>query len=107
MEFYQGLFGNGVRWRVIVVGLSAVSLCIATKLGCFRDNIVLTKRLFGYSPDRIESDDVKNSTRRSEDCDCSPLWTCMTSKEHSDCSDLETELKACMERSKARIRSTS
>lgn len=36
-----------------------------------------------------------------EECDCLPLWQCMTSGQ-DDCSQLERELRLCMERNKKR-----
>mmetsp|Transcript_10366 Transcript_10366/g.43169 ORF Transcript_10366/g.43169 Transcript_10366/m.43169 type:complete len:92 (-) Transcript_10366:826-1101(-) len=36
-----------------------------------------------------------------ESCDCKPLWTCMTDGNGQDCSQLEADLRACMDRAAA------
>lgn len=42
---------------------------------------------------------VLRDEETQEECDCLPLWHCMTSGQ-DDCSKLELELRQCMERNK-------
>mmetsp|Transcript_2159 Transcript_2159/g.3209 ORF Transcript_2159/g.3209 Transcript_2159/m.3209 type:complete len:92 (+) Transcript_2159:161-436(+) len=37
-----------------------------------------------------------------ESCDCKPLWSCMTDGNGQDCSQLEADLRACMDRAATR-----
>ncbi|GJQ15654.1 hypothetical protein GpartN1_g7445.t1 [Galdieria partita] len=61
-------------------------------------------KIFSFStsaPVTQTSKQVLREEEPSKECDCLPLWQCMTSGQ-DDCSSLEQELRLCMERNKKR-----
>ncbi|EKX50119.1 hypothetical protein GUITHDRAFT_151226 [Guillardia theta CCMP2712] len=60
-------------------------------------------RTFTTTTSKTSSQPISES--EGKDCDCAPLWTCMQTKCGgelcSECSGLETQLRACLARMKA------
>ncbi|EME26806.1 uncharacterized protein Gasu_55960 [Galdieria sulphuraria] len=87
---------------VLVLGTTVV-LCGMQYSKLPREDIRLGKILsFSTStPVTQTNNQVQGEEEYSKECDCLPLWQCMTSGQ-DDCSRLEQELRLCMQRNKKR-----
>ncbi len=53
--------------------------------------------IMSSSVQRHDDDTMTVERVSAHECDCAPLWTCMT-EGRGDCSELEKELRMCMSR---------